>query len=64
MSAKGPPFNFFDILQQNGCSKNSKGLPSFTLFDTMRLTGDFKKIRFFFQFLSRAGALEQNTLTL
>ena len=27
MSPKGPPFNFFDILQQNGRSKNPKGSP-------------------------------------
>ena len=39
-----PPINFsFDILQQNGCSKNPKGSPPFTFFGTMRLTGDFKK---------------------
>ena len=45
MSPKGPPFNFFDSLQQNGRSiqKIPKG-PPFTFFGTMRLTGDFKKI--------------------
>ena len=37
-----PPFNFFDILQQNGRLKIPKG-PPFTFFGTMRLTGDFKK---------------------
>ena len=43
MFPKGPPFNFFDILQQNGRSKNPKGSP-FYIFGTMRLTGDFKKV--------------------
>ena len=40
---------FFDILQQNGCSKN----PTFYIFGTMRLTGDFKKTseKFFPQLL-------------
>ena len=26
-SPKGPPFNFFDVLQHNGCQKIAKGLP-------------------------------------
>ena len=47
--------SIFDILQQNGCSKIPKR-PPFTLFGTMRLTGNFKKIskknrNFFSQFL-------------
>ena len=44
MSPKRPPFNFFDILQQNECYKILKG-PFFTFFGTMRLSGNFKKIR-------------------
>ena len=59
MSPKGPPFNYFDILQQNGRSKNPKGSP-FTFFGTMRLTRRQK----YSILLSRAGALEENTLTL
>ena len=27
LSSKDPPFNLFDILQQTGFSKSSKGLP-------------------------------------
>ena len=42
MPPKGPPFNFFSILQKNGCSKLSKG-PPFTFFGTMRLIEDQKK---------------------
>ena len=42
---------FFDILQQNECYKILKG-PFFTFFGTMRLSGNFKKIRkIFSQFL-------------
>ena len=41
MSPKGPPFNFFDILQHNGRSKNPRG----SYFGTMRLTGDLKNFR-------------------
>ena len=37
-------FNFFDILQQNGRSKNPKG-PPFTFFGTMRHTGDDKNFK-------------------
>ena len=45
----------FDILQQNGCSKNLKASP-FYIFGRMRLTGNFKNIskksrKFFSQFL-------------
>ena len=51
MSPKRPPFIFFDILQQNECYKIIKG-PFFTFFGTMRLSGNFKKIRkTFSQFL-------------
>ena len=44
MSPKSPSFNFFDILQQNECYKILKG-PFFTFFGTMRLSGNFRKIR-------------------
>ena len=40
-SPKGPLFNFFDILQQNGRSKKFQRVPLFAFFGTMRLTGDF-----------------------
>ena len=51
MSPKSPPFNFFDILQENECYKILKG-PFFTFFGTMRLSGNFKIIRkIFSQFL-------------
>ena len=47
MSPKGPPFNFFDILRQNGRSKNPKGSP-FHIFrhyaTYRRLQKIFKKI--------------------
>ena len=36
--------SIFDILQQNGCSKNPKA-PFFTFFGIMRLTENLKKIR-------------------
>ena len=42
MSPNGP-IQFFDNLQQNGCSKNPKGSPFHIFFSTMRLTEDFKK---------------------
>ena len=41
---KASSFQFFDILQQNECYKILKG-PFFTFFGTMRLSGNFKKIR-------------------
>ena len=41
---KASSFQFFDILQQNECYKMLKG-PFFTFFGTMRLSGNFKKIR-------------------
>ena len=41
---KASSFQFFDILQQNECYKFLKG-PFFTFFGTMRLSGNFKKIR-------------------
>ena len=41
ISPKSPPLHFFPILQKNGCLKTPKG-PPFTLFGTMRLTGDQK----------------------
>ena len=48
---KASSFQFFDILQQNECYKILKG-PFFTFFGTMRLSGNFKKIRkIFSQFL-------------
>ena len=48
---KESSFQFFDILQQNECYKILKG-PFFTFFGTMRLSGNFKKIRkVFSQFL-------------
>ena len=48
---KASSFQFFDILQQNECYKILKG-PFFTFFGTMRLSGNFKKIRkVFSQFL-------------
>ena len=51
MSPKSPPFNFFDILQENECYKILKG-PFSTFFGTMRLSENFKKIRkIFSQFL-------------
>ena len=42
MSAKGPPFNFFNILQQIGFSKSRKG-PPFTI---LGVVGFFKMIIF------------------
>ena len=48
---KESSFQFFDILQQNECYKILKG-PFFTFFGTMRLSGNFKKMRkVFSQFL-------------
>ena len=48
---KASSFQFFDILQQNECYKILKGLFS-TFFGTLRLSGNFEKIRkFFSQFL-------------
>ena len=41
---KASSFQFFDILQQNECYKILKG-PFITFFGTMRLSGNFKKIR-------------------
>ena len=35
-SPKGPPFNFFDVLQHNGCQKIAKG-PPFYIFGTATL---------------------------
>ena len=68
LSPKGPPFEFFSIFQNNGCSKTPKG-PPFTFFVTMRLTEDQKiskknfekKFRIFFQFFPHAGTVEDNT---
>ena len=52
---KASSFRFFDIMQQNECYKILKG-PFFTFFGTMRLSGNFKKIRksseHFFSFFS------------
>ena len=48
---KASSFQFFDILQQNESYKILKG-PFFTFFGTLRLSGNFKKIRkIFSQFL-------------
>ena len=44
---KASSFQFFDILQENECYKILKG-PFFTFFGTMRLSGNFKKVRNFF----------------
>ena len=41
---KASSFQFFDILQQNECYKILNS-PFFTFFGTMRLSGNFKKIR-------------------
>ena len=43
-SPKGPPFNFFDVLQHNGCQKIAMG-PPFTFFGTVTL---FKNLIKFF----------------
>ena len=44
MSPKVPPFSFFVFCIDMDVQKILKG-PPFTFFGTMRLTGDFKKIR-------------------
>ena len=54
LSLKGPPFKFFEILQQTEVSKSPKG-PPFLVFGTVRLFQNsyFSFVRKFFQFLQR-----------
>ena len=44
MSPKGPPFSFFDILQQNGRPKNPKGCPFLHFLALCDLLDNFKKV--------------------
>ena len=49
LSPKGPPFEFYDILQQTGFSKSLKG-PPFTILKTLRFlslrySADFRRSR-------------------
>ena len=49
-SPKGPPFNFFDVLQHNGCQKIAKG-PPFYIFGTVTLFKNLIK-NFFWEIFS------------
>ena len=64
MSPKGPPFQFFSILQKNGCSKNFKG-PHFHICDiqdtSKKVLKISKNIRNFVRVFPHAGTVEENT---